>query len=1022
MADLAYRDGRVVLADPKGNIGDVAPEELQHYLDQGFTPVAQHALTKAEQDAAERDRNESLGAKARTAVTSVSQGLAAPLTWALGPTKSDIPLFQAVNKQTAAEQEANPLTTMGGHMAGEMAGLKGFGIAGGAAKAGAAIANPIARAAVTAGVEGAGLGTIGAMEDPDASAEHVLASGALGALIGAGTGTVFSAAGRGLSKVFGRAGALEDTVANPENFSRAKDIYNSAVSVASKTPKEILEEVGPFGARRAEAEAASHGLEDTINKQALEMQPLITKVDENVDAITRRVRDKMMKEEGLAKIAGNDFDTPTRSAAAKGLVRGAYEDVAPQLQAIEEFESAHPEVRIPAQTRRELNALRSELEDAVKATEAPVVIDPPLPGIKSRVVSTNEFSRRTKGEDPMSQWGHAMFVDKEHGVTSNASYGANHWAIKPGVRLPYIADLETQIEAAAEKYGLPEGYESVSQLMDSLNPSNIVDSALGWDEAETVSWFWEHIGDRIGKNGIKGVETKEGAIIFDPSAISKFGSAVGEPHPGDAIKNLSRANGIKQKLDTVVKGLRTDTRRMAGSISSNQSRNMLEIANGLQAAADKTRETLMSEKLWGKAVASAQRDVNEIWSGGAISAMKRFGKNFMRDTGEEHYFRGGNIFENDPAQTAKSLRSLGTPEGWLSETAMSDYIEHAGKLIDTIGEKYGVEGGEKALIDETKAQLTELKARFGSVKDKADLAKKYERMLGIEEHNRGIANSLPLLGGVLGGPIGAGVGAAARSLMQPASIAHGLSEMARATERIHAVTDGVKTWLSKGAGAVSSTGRNRVLTSAALHVWSRKGKSDRETYQERATTVTNADLASVGPHVEGLPPDVQAAAGGGTARALQYLQALLPAKAGGPTLMNPTRAIQAAVPEQQKFAKAWATVVDPTSAIRDLKRGQLSPIQVQALKTVYPRIYDDVRLSALQGIAQADASGNAIPLHTRQQLSLLLDLGGAAQPAFSDQMVDIIQQGLAAQNKPAQGQKAPQLSKGLKSPSQSQLG
>ena len=865
MADLAYRDGRVVLADPKGNIGDVAPEELQHYLDEGYTPVAQHALTKAEQDAAERDRLESPAAKVGVGLRAVAEGAGAPVNWAahkLGaPDLFNAGLTPEQIAENKAMAEANPLTEMGGHMVGEIAGLKGFGVAKAAGAASGLAKGAIARGALGAGIEGAGLGTISAMEDPDASAEHVLASGALGSLLGAGTGAVFSAAGRGLSKVFGKANAFEDTVASPEHFSRAKDIYNSAVSVASKTPKEILEEVGPFGTRRAEAEAASHGLEQTINKQALEMQPLITKVDENVDAITRRVRDSLMKKESLAEIAGKDFETPTRISAAKGLVNGAYESIAPQLREIEEFEAANPEVRIPAQTRRELNALRSELEDAVD-------------------LSQTEGTR--------------------------------------------------------------------------------------------------------------------------------------------AIDNWSLANGIKQKLDTVVKGLRTDTRRLSGSISSNQSRNMLEIAKGLQAAADNTRESLMSEQLWGKAVAGAQRDVNEIWSGGAISAMKRFGKNFMRDTGEEHYFRGGNIFENDPAQTAKALRSLGTPEGWLSETAMGDYIEHAGKLIDTIGEKYGVEGGEKALIDETKRQLTELKARFGGIKDQADLAKKYERMLGIEEKNKGIANSLPLLGGVLGGPVGAGIGVAARGLLQPGALAHGLSEMARATERVHSVTEGVKTWLSKGAGAVSATGRNRVTTSAALHVWSRKGKADRETYQERATTVANADLASIGPHIDGLPPDVQAAAGGGTARAIQYLQALLPAKAGGPTLMNPSRSIVAAVPEQQKFAKAWATVVDPTSAIRDLKRGSLSPIQVQALKTVYPRLYDDIRLNALQGIAQADASGKAIPLHTRQQLSLLLDLGGAAQPAFSDQMVDIIQQGLAAQtaNKPPAKQNAPHLAQSMRSPSQ----
>lgn len=861
MADpaLTYRDGKVVLADREGNVGLVEPAKLQEYLGQGFTPVATGELDAAERARVEQEQLQSIGAKARTLVTSVSEGLAAPINWALGGPDQNDELFGAVNKQAAAEQAANPITAGTGRVAGELLGLKGFGASAAAARAGGLATGAVARGAITAGIEGAGLGTISAMEDPGASAEHVLASGALGAVLGAGTGTLFGFGGKALAKVFGRPVALAEETGTAESVGRAKDLYNSAVSAATKTPKELLEEVGAFGTRRAEAEAAASNIGELINTQSLEMQPLITRVDSNVDAITRRVRDSAMKEAALRKVAGESFNTEERLVASKQLVSGTKESIDPVLEALEREES---EALIPAQTRKELRALRSEL---VSASDT---------------------------------------------------------------------------------------------------------------------------------------------------------AATGET---DALSNYMLANGIKQKLDKVIKGLRNDVNTPKMQMSHQQASNILEIAGELQKTADWTREALESESLWGKAVAGAQKDVNAIWHSGAIRALNDFGKNFMRSTGEESYETGRLIFENDPAQTANVLRKLGTPESFIGERAMSDYIKHVGNLVETIGEKYGLKGEQRELIDTTLKQLQELKARFGAVKDTAELANKYQKVVGIEAQNRGIANSLPLLGGVLAGPGGAAVGVGLRQLMSPASTAQHMVQLARAGERIKTLTSGVGTWLSKGAEAVGATRAAKVATtSEALRLWQGKGRADNDVYSERSKAVAEADVTHVGPHLDGLPPDVQAAAGGQAARALQYLQTLLPRPAGGPTLMNPSRKVTASVPEQQKFAKAWATVVDPGTAVRDLKRGTLSPIQVQTLKTVYPRMYQELQLATLQGIAQADASGKTIPLHTRQQLALLLDLG-AAQPAFSDQMVAIVQQGMAAQqqqqNQPAK-HGAPRISASMRSPSQ----
>jgi hypothetical protein len=81
-------------------------------------------------------------------------------------------------------------------------------------------------------------------------------------------------------------------------------------------------------------------------------------------------------------------------------------------------------------------------------------------------------------------------------------------------------------------------------------------------------------------------------------------------------------------------------------------------------------------------------------------------------------------------------------------------------------------------------------------------------------------------------------------------------------------------------------------------------------------------------------------------------------------------------------------------------------------------------MATLQGIAQADASGNRVPIHVRQQLDLLLGLGGGGEPAFGDRIASIVQSGMAQQEQQQKQQrsKAPQLAKSMVSPTETMLG
>jgi hypothetical protein len=173
-----------------------------------------------------------------------------------------------------------------------------------------------------------------------------------------------------------------------------------------------------------------------------------------------------------------------------------------------------------------------------------------------------------------------------------------------------------------------------------------------------------------------------------------------------------------------------------------------------------------------------------------------------------------------------------------------------------------------------------------------------------------------------------------------------------------------------------------------------------------------------------MPPELQVAAGAKAATALQFLRDQLPPYALAPSVMSPSKKINASRPAQLDFGRAWSTVVDPGSAIADLKAGRMTPIQALAMKTVYPKMYQDLQMATLQGIAQADASGNRVPIHVRQQLDLLLGLGGGGEPAFGERISSMVQQGLAQQEQQQQQQrhKAPQLSKSMTSPTEEMLG
>lgn len=128
-------------------------------------------------------------------------------------------------------------------------------------------------------------------------------------------------------------------------------------------------------------------------------------------------------------------------------------------------------------------------------------------------------------DDPMSRAGYAMFAKDVDEV--GAGYGGRNkraFSVRDEDLTPF-SDIESKVIEARHRTdeSSPWEIEDYSGMSDDefaamFNPEDIVDSAYGYDSEELTAWLWENVLD---PNGIKGIETDNGAVVFDPSVISR---------------------------------------------------------------------------------------------------------------------------------------------------------------------------------------------------------------------------------------------------------------------------------------------------------------------------------------------------------------------------------------------------------------------------------------------------------------------------------------------------------------------
>jgi hypothetical protein len=268
----------------------------------------------------------------------------------------------------------------------------------------------------------------------------------------------------------------------------------------------------------------------------------------------------------------------------------------------------------------------------------------------------------------------------------------------------------------------------------------------------------------------------------------------------------------------------------------------------------------------------------------------------------------------------------------------------------------------------------------------------------IAERLRPVGMSAQLVG-VTGGIRGMGAGAQAFGVTEV--VRQGLggamyvtgAAAYRASKYVEAFTH--KSLLAAIAGKTARTARS--VGALGLTRFVGKGHSPVTAYKKRSEEVVRAaaDPAGfaerVGKAIEPFTartPKLAGAVGMTTARGINFLASKLPANAIRINPLRPQDAkLTASDADIRKFALYWETVNNPLVALDALAKKRLTREHVEALREVYPLMYQDIRRQALEILSE---KRHTMGYDQRAQFDLLLDLNGAGEPSFSAQFQQLL--------------------------------
>lgn len=519
--------------------------------------------------------------------------------------------------------------------------------------------------------------------------------------------------------------------------------------------------------------------------------------------------------------------------------------------------------------------------------------------------------------------------------------------------------LNDALEAGRKADVASFGEAKVNQMSKLVDQSRFVDqsdAAIGWmtDANAIVSKLAENPTTGMGPSALK----KWNGYMTNIASAIESGKSI-ELHT--ALDGTKRFLGQEAQFGKGPFGLSTTAREFD---------HLYQGDNGLKG--------LLESDVWGEKASQAQKNINSA-TFQMLSEGKLFTRKFTTEFGSE---AGRPLYRADTQAVSGFMGRLTSAANDLDARGVESWIQARKGFLNAIGKSYEFDAGASAAITKERAALDRLDSVYrGTTKD-VTLANQVKAALS-EERERGI-----------GGAIGAAFDIASKPYTT-------LQRLAQVEGHVKGVLDKITGDTRKLVGAGKATaetgptglsapkgngenffskllgGLPKALPSGAVGAL-----GSREQYQKRVEEIgaLQANPSLVASRIsQGLAPignaapEVTKSATGIALRGLDFMASKLPPSridqySLQPQLQPRARASDAEISQFMRFSQA---VDDPLIVLQEAKTGTLTRDHVEAVKAVYPKLYDQMRGQVMRTLVD---SKSELPYGKRIQLGILLDI------------------------------------------------
>lgn len=531
------------------------------------------------------------------------------------------------------------------------------------------------------------------------------------------------------------------------------------------------------------------------------------------------------------------------------------------------------------------------------------------------------------------------------------------------------------------------------------------------------------LGLAVGGAALSRIASKGGNLLGNLTQASKLTELAGEIADVHTVKALSASRGgteIKNlvqsgKLERVAARARAELPEIGGKRFSQMDRTELfeatekglEIANAERAKLLEEVDRLGTIKPDIAKIAAETRTIVAEYSRGANRGV---GQKLEREISElEKNFQGSGFKELQHERTAidgkiKQFQREASPadKAYLAyRRVVEDEIKSAGDRAMAGAGSSGWSARYQASKDRVADYISLRKlAETGAVGDIKNLTG------GLREHFGGLGGAAlgGTAGGALGGPVGAFVGQAAGGLIGGAAANYvrrygsqhiaEIASKAANSDVLRAIVAHVNNTMGTGvAKAMGTTHRpaasllSPMIATVAHETSAPEKRTGPQRYAERKAEIvhnlsTPARLEAWARQMAPSDEDMRMKLLQKAIAREQFLASKLPVLAPKPTFDPHAPDRDPAPAVMDKFLRYQRAADDPMTVFSDLEKNRVSRESVEAVKAIYPALYDELRSTVTEHVMR-----QAKPPTYQQQIQLAVLLGMPARAAFQPENI-----------------------------------